>query len=110
YLNGSKRSVTVEDFEGLLAGADVAVESGRRTDGDLHRIRGAFSRLTVVSISPFGRIGPWSDRPATEFTLQALCGSTANRGTKAREPLHAGGRLGEWIGGVYAAGGAPAGL
>ena len=86
------------------------VESGRFSVAELDRIRGRLHHLTVVSISPFGRRGPWADRPATEFTLQALCGSTANRGTKDREPLHAGGRLGEWIGGVYAAVGALAGL
>ncbi len=114
YLNGAKRSVVGEagdpDVEAILAGADILVESGRLSDADLSRIRGAFESLTVVSISPFGRHGPWADRPATEFTLQALCGSTANRGTTDREPLHAGGRLGEWIGGVYGAVGAIAGL
>jgi crotonobetainyl-CoA:carnitine CoA-transferase CaiB-like acyl-CoA transferase len=110
YLNGAKRSVTDPDGEGLLAGADIVVESGRLSNGDLDRIRSEFHHLSVVSISPFGRTGPWAHRPATEFTLQALCGSTANRGTKDREPLHAGGRLGEWIGGVYAAVGALAGL
>ena len=114
YLNGAKRSVIGEagdpDVEAILAGADILVESGRLSDADLSRIRGAFEGLTVVSISPFGRHGPWADRPATEFTLQALCGSTANRGTTDREPLHAGGRLGEWIGGVYGAVGAIAGL
>src|SRR5206468_3038649 len=47
--------------------------------------------------------GPWADRPWTEFTLQALCGSIGARGTADREPFHAGGRLGEWIGGVYTA-------
>jgi len=110
YLNGGKRSVTDADVEALLAGADIMVESGRFSVAELDRIRGSFAHLTVVSISPFGRRGPWAERPATEFTLQALCGSTANRGTKDREPIHAGGRLGEWIGGVYAAVAALAGL
>jgi len=59
--------------------------------------------LSLVSISPFGRGGPWSHRPATEFTLQAWCGSTAARGTMDRPPIAAGGRLGEWLGGAYAA-------
>jgi len=59
--------------------------------------------LSWVSISPFGRGGPWGERPATEFTLQAWCGSTAMRGTTDRPPIAAGGRLGEWIGGAYAA-------
>jgi crotonobetainyl-CoA:carnitine CoA-transferase CaiB-like acyl-CoA transferase len=57
----------------------------------------------AVAISPFGLTGPWADRPATEFTLQAWCGSTGNRGLPRRDPVYAGGRLGEWIGGAYAA-------
>ena len=56
-----------------------------------------------ISLTPFGRGGPWSERPATEFTLQAWCGSTASRGTMDRPPISAGGRLGEWLGGAYAA-------
>jgi crotonobetainyl-CoA:carnitine CoA-transferase CaiB-like acyl-CoA transferase len=35
--------------------------------------------------------------------LQACCGSTAARGTVDRPPIAAGGRLGEWLGGSYAA-------
>lgn len=56
-----------------------------------------------ISLTPFGRGGPWSERPATEFTLQAWSGSTASRGTMDRPPISAGGRLGEWLGGAYAA-------
>ena len=53
--------------------------------------------LVIVSITPFGQDGPWADRPATEFTLQAHCGSIGSRGLPERPPLAAGGRLGEWI-------------
>ncbi len=35
--------------------------------------------------------------------MQALCGSIATPGTAEREPFYAGGRLGEWIGGTFAA-------
>src|SRR5262245_22402085 len=57
-------------------------------------------RVTIVSISQFGRGGPWEQRRATEFTLQAWCGSTAARGTLDRPPIAAAGRLGEWLGGA----------
>jgi crotonobetainyl-CoA:carnitine CoA-transferase CaiB-like acyl-CoA transferase len=60
----------------------------------------------LVSVSWFGRTGPWKDRPATEFTVQAWAGATAIRGTPERPPLAAGGRLGEWLAGGYAALGA----
>ncbi len=56
-----------------------------------------------MSISPFGAHGPWADHPATEFTLQAACGSMGSRGTPERPPLPAGGRIGEWLTGTYAA-------
>jgi crotonobetainyl-CoA:carnitine CoA-transferase CaiB-like acyl-CoA transferase len=107
YLNTSKRSIIGDIDEpgvrDLLAGADVLIEDGRLTDDQIATARRAHPALLVTSISPFGRTGPWAERPATEFTLQALCGSTASRGTPDREPLHAGGRLGEWICGTSAA-------
>ena len=59
--------------------------------------------LTVVSITPFGQTGPWAHRPATEFTLQAASGSIGGRGTPERPPVAAGGQLGDWIAGTWAA-------
>ncbi len=43
------------------------------------------------------------DRVATEFTLQAWCGSTGSRGLPEQPPLAAGGRIGEWLAGSFAA-------
>jgi len=116
FLNTSKRSAVVdyrsptgrEQILSLAAAADLVVESfapgvieslGFGPEAIWRRDR----RPSLVSISPFGRGGPWSQRPATEFTLQAGCGSTAARGTTDRPPIAAGGRLGEWLGGAYAA-------
>jgi crotonobetainyl-CoA:carnitine CoA-transferase CaiB-like acyl-CoA transferase len=114
YLNAGKRSV-IGDARSLrvaelLAGADIVVEDGLLTGDDCQGIRQRHPQLCVVSSSPFGRAGPWIDRPATEFTLQALCGSIAGRGVPDREPLHAGGRIGEWIAGTFVAIGALAAL
>jgi crotonobetainyl-CoA:carnitine CoA-transferase CaiB-like acyl-CoA transferase len=116
FLNTSKRSATVdcttaagrERVLALAADADLVVESFAPGTieslglgpADVWRRN---ERVSFVSISPFGRGGPWSQRPATEFTLQALCGSTACRGTPDKPPIAAGGRLGEWLGGAYAA-------
>ncbi len=116
FLNTSKRSAAInhttpagrERILAVAAAADLVVESfapgaiealalGPEAVWQHNR------RVSFVSISPFGRGGPWSQRPATEFTLQAWCGSTAARGTPARPPIAAGGRLGEWLGGAYAA-------
>ena len=38
--------------------------------------------------------------PATEFTLQAWCGSIASRGRKHEPPVATGGRIGEWVAGI----------
>ena len=105
YLHAGKRSVlaTPAALGRLWPGADVVLADG---PPPLPRRPGQ----VVVSISPFGLGGPWASRPATEFTLQAWCGSTAYRGRPEREPIATGGRLGEWIGGAYAAFAALAGL
>jgi crotonobetainyl-CoA:carnitine CoA-transferase CaiB-like acyl-CoA transferase len=119
HLNASKRGVTLDlesstGREGLLdlaAAADLVVESFH--PGELARLGLSFDalqarnpRLSLVSISPWGSDGPWAKRPATEFTLQAATGSTAHRGLASREPVAAGGRIGEWIAGGFAAVGA----
>ena len=57
----------------------------------------------VVSITPYGLEGPYADRPATEFTVQAECGSIATRGLASQPPIMAGGRTTEWVGGTFAA-------
>ncbi len=78
----------------LAASADLLVESA--DPGTLaarglgpRDLRAANPELTVVSITPFGQTGPWAQRPATEFTLQAASGSIGGRGTPER---HARGR------------------
>ena len=62
----------------------------------------------VVTVTDVGLDGPWAGRPCTEFVLQAACGSTGSRGIPGEEPFSAGGRLGEWLAGSYAAAGAAA--
>ncbi|MGO8769545.1 CoA transferase, partial [Mycobacterium sp.] len=59
----------------------------------------------VVSVTPFGTTGPYVDEriAANEFILQALSGSIAGRGWPGDEPVQAGGRLGEWLAGTFAA-------
>jgi crotonobetainyl-CoA:carnitine CoA-transferase CaiB-like acyl-CoA transferase len=106
FLNAGKRSVrgrfTDRAVQELVAGADLLVEDGLE-DATLATIRSQFGGLDIVSISGFGRTGPWQNRPWTEFTLQAQAGSTGGRGPHDRAPVHAGGRLGEFIAGSYAA-------
>src|ERR1700758_160801 len=108
YLAAGKRSVVnYDDAEGaaLLAGADVVLTD--LTDGwtldDITAHTGPSA--VVVAATPFGTTGPYVDDKvvANEFILQALCGSIASRGWPGDEPVQAGGQLGEWLAGTFAA-------
>jgi crotonobetainyl-CoA:carnitine CoA-transferase CaiB-like acyl-CoA transferase len=112
YLNAGKRSVVGELGDAyvaeLLADADLLItahglESDAASRVDVAALRAAHPNLVVVSITPYGTTGPWSDRRATEFTLQAESGSIGMRGVMGREPFQAGGRVAEWGAGSYAA-------
>ena len=123
FLNTTKQSVVLDyrSPEGrdrlleLYGTADLVIE--RSEPGELEGLDVGWEALaerrpdaTMVSVSNFGRGGPWSRRPANEFTLMAIAGSTATRGQPGRTPFNAGGRIGEWMGGVTAAVAAAAAL
>ncbi|UDM35000.1 CoA transferase [Mycobacterium ulcerans] len=117
FLAGSQHSVVAAPesdrdlalVEALLAAADAVVwspgsrvaEHPRLGPQELHR---RHPQLTVTSITPFGLDGPWHDRPATEFTLQAWSGAIIGlgRGLADRAPVFVGGRVGEYLAGAYA--------
>ncbi len=108
YLAAGKKSVVDrEDGEiaALLAGADAVLTDltdGWTVDDIVGRTGPA---AVVVAVTPFGTTGPYVDQQvdANEFILQALCGSIAGRGWPGDEPVQAGGRLGEWLAGTFAA-------
>jgi crotonobetainyl-CoA:carnitine CoA-transferase CaiB-like acyl-CoA transferase len=109
YLNHGKRSVVAGDGAGgraelvrLVAGADVLLLDAEHA-GDADHWHDRHPGLVVVAITPFGRSGPYAGRPATHFTLEAEAGSLAMRGRPDIPPFQAGGRIGEYVGGVYAA-------
>ncbi len=103
FLLTSKRSVSPARGERLAREAHIVVAGA---SFDASEAVGEHPAQVVVSITPFGRSGPWVGRPATEFTLQAACGSTGGRGLPGEPPLAAGGGVGEWLTGAYAAVGA----
>jgi len=112
FLHTSRRSVTgAPDDEHVLelcAVADIVVESGppgqwRSRGLEAGGVRERNPGLVVVSLTPFGQDGPWAEWAATEFTLQAWCGSIATRGLPEAPPVAAGGRIGDWVSGTYAA-------
>jgi len=114
YLACSKRSVVADpedsDFvDALLTDADAVVwsrgskiaEQQLFSPAEIHR---RHPHLTVTSITPFGLDGPWRDKPATEFTLQAWSGGIVGlgRGSADRAPVFVGGQVGEYLAGAYA--------
>jgi crotonobetainyl-CoA:carnitine CoA-transferase CaiB-like acyl-CoA transferase len=120
FLAGGKQSVVAEPDRAedlrfvaeLLDAADAVVWSrGSRLAEAASlapaQVRRSHPHLTVTAITPFGLDGPWCDRPATEFTLQAWSGGIVGlgRGTPDRAPVYVGGQVGEWLSGAYAAAG-----
>ena len=108
YLAAGKRSVTAADPTALVGSADIVVAAAgpaeaRRIGVEPAKYLEAQPNCVVVTISDFGWTSPWAEYPATEFTLQAWCGSTGSRGVPERPPIAAGGDLGEFIAGGYAA-------
>jgi crotonobetainyl-CoA:carnitine CoA-transferase CaiB-like acyl-CoA transferase len=118
FLNASKQSIVVqsesaddlESLHELLASADVVVWSrgspvAEHATLDPREVLRTHPHLIVTSITPFGLEGPWTDKPATEFTMQAWSGATVGlaRGRPDRAPVFVGGQIGEWLSGVFAA-------
>ncbi len=115
FLAGSKHSVVadpgaaadVELVGQLLAAADAVVWSSGSSVAERftpESIRDCHPHLVVASITPFGLHGPWRDRAATEFTLQAWSGGIVGlgRGVADRAPVFVGGQVGEYLAGAYA--------
>ncbi|MBW2232154.1 MAG: CoA transferase [Deltaproteobacteria bacterium] len=112
FLNAGKQSVVGAaadpHVESLVATADLLVEAhGLESDAgerlDVAGLRDAHPSLVVLSITPYGLSGPWADRLATEFTLQAESGSIGVRGLMGKQPFQAGGRVSEWAAGTFGA-------
>ncbi|MEZ5143407.1 MAG: CoA transferase [Acidimicrobiales bacterium] len=117
FLATSKRSAVVDgrpedlaSLHELLASADAVVWSRGSPVAELealapHELRRAHPHLTVTSITPFGLDGPWQDKAATEFTVQAWSGGIVGlaRGRPDRAPVFVAGQIGEWLTGLFAA-------
>lgn len=117
FLAGAKRSVVADPagdddaelLHRLLASADAVVWSAGSAVAEHpaftpHAIHRRHPHLTVTAITPFGLEGPWCDRAATEFTLQAWSGGIVGlgRGEQQRPPVFIGGQVGEYLAGAYA--------
>lgn len=107
FLAAAKRSVvgSVGDAHvlDLIGDADLVVANAPSPEMGGPELLDTFPGLVVVSLTPFGLQGPWSNRPWTDFTVQAASGSTGSRGWPTGAPTTAGGELSEWMAGAYAA-------
>jgi crotonobetainyl-CoA:carnitine CoA-transferase CaiB-like acyl-CoA transferase len=109
YLAAGKQSVIGDSDSGevvnLLAKADVVITELAAGWSLADVTTAARPSAVVVAITPFGTKGPYVDSglQVNEFLLQALCGSIGGRGWPGSEPMQAGGRIGEWFAGAYAA-------
>jgi crotonobetainyl-CoA:carnitine CoA-transferase CaiB-like acyl-CoA transferase len=112
YLNTGKQSVVGSPADpfvlDLIASADLVIETYAPDAEELAVLQqrdpaGRFPSLVLLSISAYGRSGPWANRAATEFTLQADSGSLCMRGRRYQPPVQAGGKITEYVGGTFAA-------
>jgi len=109
HLNTNKRSFVPEagrpeDEEALsrlLTSADVVLE-GESTSSvagwgrDIGDIRRANPGLTVVSLSSFGRTGPYAGYQGEEIVHYAVGGTMSATGLARREPVKLAGRVGAY--------------
>ncbi|WP_459797446.1 CoA transferase, partial [Mycobacterium riyadhense] len=95
YLNAGKASLSLtpdsDRYRVELATADVVVVTAGRSRApglgiDPSRLLADNPRAVIVTISDFGWSGPFADRAATEFTLQAWAGGGGGLGGPARGP------------------------
>jgi crotonobetainyl-CoA:carnitine CoA-transferase CaiB-like acyl-CoA transferase len=107
FLHHGVRSIvdapTGSDLATLVPTADLVIESGQLSGAAIRTWRDDHPELVVVSITPYGRTGPYANRPATECVVQAESGTMLHRGPTELEPFQHGGRVSEWISGTFAA-------
>ncbi len=116
FLGGSKKSVVADPADGeqidfvrrLVAASDAVLWAPGSRLSDLpalapEALQAGAPHATIVTITPWGLGGPWSQRVTTEAALQALSGAPMTRGDPARPPVVMGGDIGEWVAGLFAA-------
>ncbi len=116
YLNAGKRSTVVDldapggrdDLLALVGEAHLVIDDHAPARASALGVTAADLRagdpsLVVATLTRFGADGPWAGRPANDFILQALVGSTELRGFPGEEPVSVGGELGDFIGAAMAA-------
>ena len=100
WRNANKRGITLDlerasdvaELRGLLAKADVFIESERPgclagLGLDPRKLPDEFPHLISMSISDFGQYGPYRDWVATDATMNSIGGMQFKAGTADKPPL-----------------------
>jgi len=115
-FNRNKRSVVLdlrsdsgrETLASLLESADVLLENFRpgvlvEMGFDEARLKRINPRLVVTSINGYGSSGPYVERPAFDFVIQAMSGYMSVNGEPDGPALRSGPPMTDLIAGLYAA-------
>ncbi|MEK7214615.1 MAG: CoA transferase, partial [Chloroflexota bacterium] len=121
YLNTNKRGVVLDlgaptgrkSLHRLLDGAGILIEDWRARDAELlglgyEALHQRHPLLQVVSVTPYGRTGPYAGRPASDLTVFHASGmafETPQGGVESLElpPLRPGGCSSSFLAGTVAA-------
>ena len=90
-------------LDGLLADADVLVESGRPGTLDVAGIRARHPHLVVTSVTDFGQDGPYRDYVGTDMVGVAMGGMLHRAGIPEKPPVMIPGSLAYDVAGIGAA-------
>ena len=115
-FNRNKRSVTLdlytpagrEALTRMLAVSDVVVDNFR--PGTMERmgfgreaLRRLNPRLVSGSVNGYGSTGPYVERPAFDFVVQAMSGFMSTNGAEGTPPMRSGIPITDLVAGLYAA-------
>ncbi|WP_378941678.1 CaiB/BaiF CoA transferase family protein [Mesorhizobium sp. ANAO-SY3R2] len=114
--NRNKRGIAIdlysaagkEVLERLLSDADVLIENYRpdvmtRMGFSPERLNEINPSLIHCNINGFGVDGPYADRPAFDFVVQAMSGFMATNGAENDPPMRSGTPIADLVCGLYAA-------
>ena len=115
-FNRNKRSMALElrsargkeILARMLQTGDVLVENYRpgvlaEMGFDDERLRQLNPRLVVASITGYGTSGPYADRPAFDFVIQAMSGFMSTNGPEGTPPIRSAPPITDLVAGLYAA-------
>jgi CoA:oxalate CoA-transferase len=115
-FNRNKRSVVLDlrspegfaTLEKMIAHADVLLQNYRPGVLDemgltAQRLEQLNPRLIVAGINGYGSTGPYADRPAFDFVVQAMSGFLSVNGNEGDPPLRTGTPISDIMAGLYTA-------